>query len=60
MLARHIPDFHILKYVLYDIWADPARDFSFRHELVGVCDEDSARERSVNAAGGSHGGGMQC
>eukprot|EP00438_Fugacium_kawagutii_P009427 Skav202038 [mRNA] locus=scaffold1138:295293:296284:- [translate_table: standard] len=22
MLARHIPDFYILKYVMYDLWAD--------------------------------------
>ena len=49
MLARHIPDFHILKYVLYDIWADPARDFSFRHELTGVCDEAAAMGADCNA-----------
>eukprot|EP00434_Breviolum_minutum_P023894 symbB.v1.2.021084.t1/scaffold1805.1/size100715/3 len=50
MLARHIPDFYILKYVMYDLWTDEhaANDVPHRHgptpEMAKACEEAACSE----------------
>lgn len=55
MLAKHIPDFYILKYVMYDLWTDEHSMSDAAHhqgtspEMAKACEEAVAHGASCNA-----------
>eukprot|EP00435_Cladocopium_sp_Y103_P064063 s136_g25.t1 len=58
MLAKHIPDFYILKYVMYDLWTDEHSAHSMSDashhqgtspEMAKACEEAVAHGASCNA-----------
>ena len=53
MLAKHIPDFYILKYVMYDLWTDDSSiDVTHRSgpspEMAMACQEAVAEGAACN------------
>ena len=47
MIAKHIPDFYILKYLLHDIWRDNGGDFIHRQgaspDMAAACQDAACR-----------------